>query len=269
MGQETGFDELIRDKWAGRAQAYAETFAGQCAHTVEPMLDALGLRPGTVLLDVGTGAGAVAVAALARGCDVVAVDPEPDMLALAAARAPGATVLPGALPDLRLEQRFDAIAANFVLNHVGEPLASVRCLAGLLRPGGRVAAAIWPAEPRPLQSLWTEVIDAAGAVRPPVAKLPPEHEFPRTPDGLAGLFEASGLDVERAWVHEFVHVVDAETWWSGPARGVASIGQLFEAQTPEVLLAMRSAYDRLSARYLGSDGLLHLPGAAVLAVARD
>ncbi|MCA0295283.1 MAG: hypothetical protein LCH96_08255 [Actinobacteria bacterium] len=87
---------------------------------------------------------------------------------------------------------------TFVLNQVAEPLASVRCLAGLLRPGGRVAAAIWPTEPWPLQSLWTEVVDAAGAVRPPAAKLPPEQEFPRTPDGLAGLFSASGLVVERA-----------------------------------------------------------------------
>jgi SAM-dependent methyltransferase len=263
-----GFDELIRDKWAGRAQAYAETFAGQCAHTVEPMLDALGAGPGTSLLDVGTGAGAVAVAALGRGCEVVAVDPDPDMLTLAAVRAPAATMLRGTLPDLRLDQRFDAIAANFVLNHVGEPLASVRCLAGLLRSGGRVAAAIWPAEPRPLQSLWTEVVEEAGAVRPPAAKLPPDQEFPRTPEGLAGLFEASGLTLERAWVREFVHAVDPGLWWSGPARGVASIGQLFEAQAPEVLAEMRTAYDRLSRRYLGPDGLLHLPGAAVLAVAR-
>ena len=263
----TGFDELVRGKWAGRAQAYAETFAGQCAHTVGPMLDALGVRPGTRLLDVGTGAGAIAVAALARGCDVVAVDPEPDMLALAAARAPGATVLPGALPDLRLNQRFDAIAANFVLNQVAEPLASVRCLAGLLVPDGRVAAAIWPAEPWPLQSLWGEVIDAAGAVRPPTAKLAPGQEFPRTPDGLAGLFDASGLVVERAWQHEFVHVVNPDVWWSGPARGVSSMGQLFQAQSPDTLLAMRAAYDRLARSYLGTDGLLHLPGAAVLVLA--
>jgi SAM-dependent methyltransferase len=262
-----GFDELIRDKWAGHAQAYAETFAGQCAHTVEPVLDALGAAPGTLLLDVGTGAGAIAVAALARGCEVVAVDPEPDMLALAGVRAPGATLLTGALPDLALEQRFDAIAANFVLNQVGEPLASVRCLAGLLRPGGRVAAAIWPADPGPLQSLWTEVVNAAGAVRPAAPKLPSDKDFPRTPDGLAHLFEQAGLGVERAWRHEFVHLVDPEVWWSGPARGVSSMGQLFQAQTPEVLAAMRAAYDRLSRRYLEADGLLHLPGFAVLVVA--
>ena len=260
------FEELIRDKWAGRAQAYAESFAGQCAHTVEPVLDALGVGPGDVLLDVGTGAGAIAVAALARGCEVVAVDPEPDMLALARTRAPGATMVEGALPDLHLEQRFDVIAANFVLNQVSDPLASVRCLAGLLRPGGRVAATIWPADVGPLQTLWTEVVETAGAVRPPAAKLPPDRDFDRTPGGLSGLFGQAGLTVERAWTHEFVHSVDPEVWWSGPARGVSSMGQLFAAQTPAVLAAMRAAYDRLSRRYLGADGLLHLPGRAVVAV---
>lgn len=231
------------------------------------MLDALAAGTGTLLLDVGTGAGAIAVAALARGCEVVAVDPEPDMLALAATRAPGATMLAGALPDLRLDQRFDAIAANFVLNQVGDPPASVHCLAGLLRPGGRLAAAIWPTNPGPLQSLWTEVIDAAGAVRPATAKLPPAMEFPRTPEGLTSLLAGSGLTVERAWTHEFVHVVDPDVWWSGPARGVSSMGQLFEAQLAPVLAAMRAAYDRLNRRYLGADGLLHLPGSAVVAVA--
>jgi hypothetical protein len=50
-------------KWDGRATAYAQTFAGQCAHAIEPLLDALDPSAGEILLDVGTGAGAVAAAA--------------------------------------------------------------------------------------------------------------------------------------------------------------------------------------------------------------
>ena len=74
-------------KWDGRATAYAETFAGQCAHAIEPLLDALDPRPGETLLDVGTGAGAVAAAAQGRGCAVIAVDPEDDK-SVAAHRVP-------------------------------------------------------------------------------------------------------------------------------------------------------------------------------------
>jgi hypothetical protein len=73
--------------------------------------------------------------------------------------------------------------------------------------------------------------------------------------------------VRDAWLHEFEHVVAAELWWSGPARGVAGIGQTYLAQDTAGRTAMRAAYDRLSARHLGPDGLLHLHGAAVLATA--
>jgi hypothetical protein len=111
------------------------------------------------------------------------------------------------------------------------------------------------------------VVEAAGAVQPSVTKLPADKEFSRTPEGLASLLAGAGLSVERAWTLEFVHVVDPDVWWSGPARGVASMGRLFEAQTPQMLAAMRAAYDRLNRRYLGTDGLLHLPGNAVVAVA--
>lgn len=54
------FDEPSRGRSAARAQAYAETFAGQCARTVQPMLDAFRVPPGTELLDIGTADGAIA-----------------------------------------------------------------------------------------------------------------------------------------------------------------------------------------------------------------
>ncbi len=76
-------------KWTGKAQAYAQTSALLCAEVVEPMLDELAPTPGQRLLDIGTGTGAVAAAALARGCQVVAIDPEPDMVAMAAQAATG------------------------------------------------------------------------------------------------------------------------------------------------------------------------------------
>jgi len=71
----TTYDELKRRHWAGRAEAYAETFGLCCAHPIERLLDAARVSRGVMLLDVGTGAGAVAAAALRRGARVTAVDP--------------------------------------------------------------------------------------------------------------------------------------------------------------------------------------------------
>lgn len=253
-------------KWAGKAQAYAETFALLCAQLVEPLLDALAPRPGDRLLDVGTGTGTVAAAALARGCQVVAVDPEPDMLAMAARIAPGAELVEAGLPELaQVTGRFDAITANCVVNQLAEPQASVQRLADLLRPGGRLAISTWPAT-HPLQQLWNDVVAEAEADVPAKAgRVSPGFE--RSLDGLTELVSASGLQLERAWVHEFVHVVDPELWWSGPTRGVAWIGQVYAAQSPQKAAAMELAYRQLSAGYLGPDGLLHLPAKAAMVIA--
>ena len=252
-------------KWDGRADAYAETFAGQCAHAIEPLLDALDPRAGETLLDAGTGAGAVAAAALARGCAVIAVDPESDMLDLARIAAPGATLVRAALPCLPVpDASVDVVVANFVLNHVPEVAGSVIELLRVLRPGGRLGASVWTAGATPLRALWDDVLADAG-ITVPVRN--PAVDALGTPEGLAALLTSSGLQVNDAWVHGFEHVVDAELWWSAPARGVAGIGQTFLAQDQPGRAAMQASYGRLSKHHRGPDGLLHLRGAAVLATA--
>lgn len=252
-------------KWDGRATAYAQTFAGQCAHAIEPLLDALDPSAGETLLDVGTGAGAVAAAAQRRGCAVIAVDPEADMLELAAVAAPGAALIRAALPSLPLpDASTDIVVANFVLNHVPDQGGATTELLRVLRPGGRLGVSAWPAEATPLRALWDDVLVDAGIVVP--ARVPAVDAL-GTPAGLAALLAGSGLTVRDAWLQEFEHVVDPELWWSGAARGVAGIGQTYLAQDPAGREAMRAAYDRLSSQLLGPEGLLHLRGAAVLATA--
>lgn len=252
-------------KWDGRATAYVETFAGQCAHAIHPLLDALAPQPGETLLDVGTGGGAIAAAALERGCAVVAVDPEADMLELAGPAAPGAILVQAALPSLPFTGgSFEVVVANFVLNHVPDAGEAARELGRVLRPGGRLGASVWPAESRPLRALWDNVVREAGAAAPAPRRAATELA---SPDALAVLLGREGLQVEDAWLLEFEHMVDPEVWWTGPARGVANIGQTYLAQDADGRAALRAAYVRLSRRHLGTDGLLHLRGAAVLAVA--
>ncbi|MGC3995077.1 MAG: class I SAM-dependent methyltransferase [Propionicimonas sp.] len=253
-------------RWTGLAPAYAETFAGQCEHAIPPLLDALEAAPGTRLLDVGTGCGGVAAAALERGCLVTACDPEADMLALAAGAAPGTRLVQCALPGLPFaDGAFELVSANFVVNHVPDPRAAVAELVRVAAVGGRVAASIWPSEPVPLRTLWDDVVAEAGVVAPPGAALPASLDFARTPAGLAGLLEGAGLRGVRAWTVAFVHVVEPGLWWSGVTGGVATIGHTWRAQDAAGRAAMARAYDRVSAQYL-HEGVLHLPGAAVLAV---
>lgn len=109
------------------------------------------------------------------------------MVELAMQAAPGADVRVAALPELPFtDEEFDAVVANFVLNHVGRPKVALAELRSVVRPNGWIALTIWAMPPAPGQALIGRAIQAAGAVRPPhlPAGLAPDDEFPRDDCGL-------------------------------------------------------------------------------------
>ncbi|WP_329611693.1 class I SAM-dependent methyltransferase [Kitasatospora herbaricolor] len=266
----TLFDESERRIWSGRARAYGDSFAKLCAYPVERLLDAAGVRAGTRVLDVGTGTGTVAVAACARGAKVSAVDAEPGMVDMAGRAAPSAEVRVAALPALPFaDEEFDAVAANFVLNHVGRPREALAELRRVTRPGGRVAVTIWASPPAPGQALLGRAIQAAGVPRPSyLPALASEDDFPRTEQGLTDLIASAGLAEPAGETLSWNHRTGIEEWWSGPAAGVATIGQIVISQTPEVQADIKRQLETLSAEFTDPDGFLQLPHIALMASGR-
>ena len=266
-GFVSDFDRFERERWAARAGVYQRSFARLCAYPAELVLDAAGVRAGTCVLDVGTGPGTVAALAVARGAKVAAVDPEPSMVSAAGRLV--SDVRLGALPELPFEAgEFDAVVANFVLNHVGEPVAAVRELARVTRPGGRVAVTIWPYPQPPLQQLWGAALEASGVV-PGLVTPRPVTDFARTEEGVAALLGAAFGEVRVERV-EWTHRADPDDWWSGPANGLSTFGAILQSLPPAEVATVRLAYDELTTAFLGDGGLLELPTAALLgsAVAR-
>ena len=267
----TEFDAYERNIWAGRAAAYARSYAKLCAHTVPLLLDAAKVGDGTRVLDAGTGPGTLAAAACARGAVVAAVDAEPGMVDLAAKAAAGADVRLATLPDLPFEDgSFDAALSNFVINHVGRPVEAVAELRRVTRPGGLVAVTIWGFPGASGQQLNSRALEAGGAVRPPdVPSGPaPQDDFARTDEGFAELLTRAGLtDVHAEYVY-WDHRATADEWWSGPAGGVATSGRILLSQTAEIAAEIKRRFDAISAEFLAEDGLLALPHKAILAVGR-
>ncbi|MFB9238737.1 class I SAM-dependent methyltransferase [Plantactinospora siamensis] len=263
----TPYDRWERTAWAGRGPAYADTYAVACGYAAGPLLDAAGVGPGTRVLDVGTGPGTVAALALERGARVTAVDAEPSMVELAAARVPGAEVRAAILPDLPFPAgAFDAVIANFLINHVGRPAAGVAELARVTRPGGRVALSVWPQPAGAMQQLWYDVLAAAGLTMPADIPTVAEAEnFARTPDGFAALLRSAGLDRVDCRRLDWVLRVDPERWWRGSLHGFGALGRAMRPLPETARAAVKRHYDRLAAGHLAADGSLALPTSALVA----
>ncbi|MEV4418212.1 class I SAM-dependent methyltransferase [Catellatospora sp. NPDC049609] len=262
----TEFDEDERRTWRGRAATYERSLAQLCAYPVRSLLDAAGVVAGDRMLDVGTGPGTVAALACERGAAVTAVDAEDSMLDAARRNAPEALVQHGILPRLDFgDGAFDAVTANFVLNHVGDPPAALAELRRVARAGGRIAFTIWPYPVSPLQRLWRDV---SAALDVPASALPlaaARADFARTPEGLYSLMEQVGL-VDLA-CHEvsWTHHTDPEDWWAAPAHGIGFLGKLLASLPPEGVAEARAHFERLANDYRIPDGRLALPTSALIA----
>jgi demethylmenaquinone methyltransferase/2-methoxy-6-polyprenyl-1,4-benzoquinol methylase len=103
-------------------------------------LDALELRPGMRVLELGCGTGAMTRRLLQRGCEVVAVERSPAMLLRARRRASQAALIEGDFLADRLDARFDRVLLSFVLHELDREhrLATLGRAARALRPGGKV-----------------------------------------------------------------------------------------------------------------------------------
>jgi demethylmenaquinone methyltransferase / 2-methoxy-6-polyprenyl-1,4-benzoquinol methylase len=135
------------------------------------MVAAIEARPHDRVLDVATGTGLVARALVERyGCSVVGIDQSADMLS-GARRALGRSqelaerieLRQGEAEDLPFaDAEFDHLTFTYLLRYLDDPAATLRELARVVKPGGRIAALDFglPDPPvwRPLWRLYTRLV---------------------------------------------------------------------------------------------------------------
>lgn len=214
------------------ASAY-DAFRGRYSRLlVGQMVDLAGLRDGARVIDVGCGPGALTAELVVRlgAGSVSAVDPSEPFVVAATERLPGVDVRRAGAESLPYpDAHFDAAFAQLVVHFMTDPVAGIREMARVTRPGGAVVACVWDLEGgrSPMSIFWSAVADQE-------PRHAGESRLAGTRRGhLVELFEAAGLaDVEEHVLEANITHPTFEDWWVPFTGGVGPAGAHLRSLEP-------------------------------------
>jgi len=197
------------------------------------------LSPGDRALDVGCGAGALTARLVERlGVDQVsAVDPSESFVAATRERFPGVDVQLGAAEALPFaDDAFDAALAQLVVHFMSDPVAGLREMARVTRPGGKVAACVWDLAggTSPLSTFWSAARDLDPVVVDE-SRLPGVRQW-----DLIDLAKEAGLeDITAPVLALAVPFSTFDEWWEPYTFGVGPAGSYLAGLDNERRVALR------------------------------
>ena len=221
------------------AESY-DRFMGRYSAVLAPLFaDFAGVASGQQVLDVGSGPGALTgelVARLGAG-SVSAVDPSEPFVAAIAERYPDVRVEHAPAEHLPFaDDSFDAALAQLVVHFMADPVAGLRELARVTRPGGVVAACVWDhaGGQTPIGAFWAAAreLDADVADESNLAGARAGH--------LGELSRAAGLTgVEEVLLSFDLEHPSFDDWWEPLTLGVGPAGAYVAGLDAERRAALR------------------------------
>jgi SAM-dependent methyltransferase len=230
-------DAAVYDRHVGR---YAPQLSAA-------LMDAAGVRPGDLVLDVGCGPGGLTQALAERvGAEnVTAVEPSDSFVAACRKRVPGAAVHAGTAESLPFEDdEFAVVLSQLVVNFMRDAPVGVAEMRRVARPGGTVAACVWDyaGEMTMLRAFW----DGALAIDPDA---PDEGRTMRycNEAELAQLWREAGIgDVATGSIVVEAAYGDFDDYWSPFPTGLAPSGAYCASLSDERREELRQAvFERL------------------------
>jgi SAM-dependent methyltransferase len=183
------------------------------------------------VLDVGCGPGAL-TGELVRlvGADAVAaVDPSESFVAAARERHPTVDVRRAPAEQLPFaDEAFDAALAQLVVHFMADPVAGLREMARVTRPGGVVAACVWDhaGGRTPLGVFWQAALELDPEAHD-------ESQLAGAREGhLTELFAAAALSsVQETTVTATGQFATFDEWWEPLTHGVGPAGAHIQSLT--------------------------------------
>jgi len=217
-----GTAEVQGALWGAAARDWSDLNEPNCAVLYEAVFDAIGADGSTELLDVGCGSGLALQTAAKRGATVTGFDASAALLEIAAERVPGAGLRQGDIESLPYgDGTFNAVTSFNAVQYAADPVAALRELKRVTRPGSPIALLSW-GDPERCET--RTILAAIGGLLPPP---PPGAEGPfalAAPGKLEELLAQAGLtatgsgEVQQRFSFPDLEVAIRAQMASGPAR---------------------------------------------------
>ncbi len=272
-GHLHGMWAAVAGSWAQHAE-YADARGAAAAAR---MLGLTTPQPGERVLELACGPAGLGLSAADRvgpNGEVVLSDVAAEMVAIASARAEGRGLVNVSTRVLDVEEidqpdgSYDVVLCREGLMFATDPARAVGEIHRVLRPGGRVAVAVWGERER---NPWLGVVfDAVGAqLGSPVP--PPGIPGPFSlgdADELERLFVGAGLtDVEVGELSVPLRAHSFEAWWTRTSALAGPLAKILESLPEDATRAIQARLREAVAPYQIGDGL-QFPGVSLLASGR-
>ncbi len=265
-----GMWAAVADGWAEHAQ-YADARGAEVAET---MLDLTRPQPGERVLELACGPAGLGLEAAKRvgpGGAVVLSDVVAEMTAIAAARAAALGLTNVTTCELDLESidepdaSYDVVLCREGLMFALDPARAVREIRRVLRPGGRVALAVWgPRDRNPWLGVVFDAVSAQIGAPVPPPGVPGPFSLADS-DALAGLLAAAELsDVVVSEGPVPLRADSFDEWWERTSALAGPLTKILASMPEEAAQAIRARARAAAGAYETPVGL-EFPGVTLIA----